>query len=131
MLHLERSNNAVLIDDEPSFLGMLREAQNYVTWGEPSKEILTQLLTKRGRLLGNKKITEENLQKLGFKSIEEFAETVLSGRAKYWKLEKMQHCFRLHPPSKGFKGNIKKSYASGGELGDRGDAINELLKRML
>lgn len=131
MLHLARSNNAVLVDDRPSFLGMLKEAQNYVTWGEPSKETLTLLLTKRGRLLGNKKITEEHLQKLGFKSAEEFAEAVLSGRVQYWKLREMQHVFRLHPPSKGFKGSIKKSYVSGGELGYRGDAINELMKRML
>lgn len=131
MLHLERTNNAVLVDNRPSFLGMLKEAQNYVTWGEPSRETLKQLVTKRGRLLGNKKITDEHLQKLGFKSAEELTEAVLSGRAQYWKLEEMQHVFRLRPPSKGFKRNIKKSYTSGGELGYRGDAINELLKRML
>jgi large subunit ribosomal protein L30 len=39
--------------------------------------------------------------------------------------------FRLHPPSKGFKGKIKRGYGSGGELGYRGEKINELLRRML
>jgi large subunit ribosomal protein L30 len=37
----------------------------------------------------------------------------------------------LHPPTKGFKGKIKKSYSAGGELGYRGEKINELIKRMV
>ncbi|MDH5460353.1 MAG: uL30 family ribosomal protein, partial [Candidatus Bathyarchaeota archaeon] len=37
MLHLTRNNYAVLIDNRPSFLGMLKTAQNFVTWGEASR----------------------------------------------------------------------------------------------
>lgn len=39
--------------------------------------------------------------------------------------------FRLHPPRHGFRGGIKKSFSSGGNLGYMGKAINELLARML
>jgi len=39
--------------------------------------------------------------------------------------------FRLHPPRKGFKGSIKKSYRAGGEAGYRGEAINDLIRRMV
>jgi len=39
--------------------------------------------------------------------------------------------FRLHPPRGGFKGSIRKPYGAGGELGYRGAAINELIRRML
>ncbi|MEM2203989.1 MAG: 50S ribosomal protein L30, partial [Sulfolobales archaeon] len=39
--------------------------------------------------------------------------------------------FRLHPPSGGFKGSIKKPYGNGGELGYRGQDINDLIRRMI
>ena len=37
---------------------------------------------------------------------------------------------RLHPPVKGYEGN-KRSYRNGGALGYRGEAINDLINRML
>lgn len=130
LLHLTRNNYAALIDSRPSFIGMLKSVRGYVTWGEASKDILSMLIMKRGRLLGNKKPTEEYLNKIGYKTIEELAEAVFNCRVEYWKLPNIQPAFRLRPPTKGYKGNIKKGYASGGELGYRGDEINELIKRM-
>lgn len=131
MLRLTRNNYAVLIDDRPSFLGMLKTAQNFITWGEASKETIKELIEKRGRLVGGKKITDEYLQKLGYKSLEELAEAILNCKVEYWKLPQIQPIFRLHPPTKGFKGKIKKGYSVGGELGYRGEKINELVKRMI
>ncbi len=131
MLNLKRNNYAVLIDNRPSFLGMLKTAQSFVTWGEVSKETIAALLRKRGRLLGNKKLTDEYAQKLGFKSLEELAEAIYNCKVEYWRLPDIQPYFRLHPPTKGFKGKIKKSYGMGGELGYRGEEINELLERMI
>ena len=131
MLRLTRNNYAVLIDASPSFLGMLKAVQNYITWGEASKENVTTLIKKRGRLAGNRKLTEDYLQKAGYKSIEELAEAVFSCSLEYRKLPNIQPVFKLRPPTKGFKGNIKKGYGAGGELGYRGDKINELIKRMV
>ena len=131
MLRLDRTNHAVLIDNRPAFLGMLKRAQNYVTWGEASKETVALLLQKRGRLAGNKKLTDEYAEKIGYKSLGELAEAVASCKVEYWKLIGVQPVFKLHPPSKGFKGKTKKSYGAGGEAGYRGEAINELIKRMV
>jgi len=131
MLHLTRNNYAMLLDDRPSFLGMLKTAQNFITWGEASKEIVSMLLKERGRLTGNKKLTDEYIQEAGYKSLEELAEAIFSCRVEYWKLRKMQPVFKLHPPIKGFKGKIKKGYSMGGELGYRGEKINELIRRMI
>jgi len=131
MLHLTRNNYAVLIDDRPSFVGMLKTAQNFVTWGEASKEIVNTLIKGRGILAGNKKLTDEYAQKAGYKSLEELAEAIFNCRVEYWKLPKVQPVFKLHPPTKGFKGKIKKGYGAGGELGYRGEKINELIKRMV
>ena len=71
MLNLKRNNYAVLIDNRPSFLGMLKTAQSFVTWGEISKETLTALLKERGRLVGNKRLTDDYAKKLGYASLEE------------------------------------------------------------
>lgn len=131
MLNLTRNNYAVLIDDRPSFLGMLKTAQNFVTWGEAAKETVSELIRERGRLAGNKKLTDEYAQKVGFKSLEELAEAVFNCKIEYWKLPNVQPNFRLHPPTKGFKGKIKKGYGAGGEVGYRGEKINELIWRMI
>jgi len=131
MLHLTRNNHAVLIDDRPSFLGMIKTVRDYVTYGELSKESVASLIKKKGRLAGNKRLTDEYAQKVGHKSLEDLADAVSSCRVEYWKLRGIQPVFRLHPPTKGFKGKIKKGFGSGGELGYRGENINQLLNRML
>jgi large subunit ribosomal protein L30 len=131
MLHLTRNNYGVLIDNRPSFLGMLKTAQNFITWGEVSKETIGMLLRERGRLAGNRKLTEEYAQKIGYKSLEELADAIFNSSVEYWKLPDIQPFFKLHPPTKGFKGKIKKSHGMGGELGYRGEKINELVKRMI
>jgi large subunit ribosomal protein L30 len=131
MLNLTRNNYAVLIDDRPSFIGMLKTAQNFVTWGEASKETVKEIIRERGRLAGDKKLTDEYAQKVGFKSLEELAEAVFNCKIEYWKLPNVQPNFKLHPPKKGFKGKIKKSHGVGGELGYRGEKINELIRRMI
>jgi len=131
MLNLTRNNYAVLIDNRPSFLGMLKTAQNFVTWGEVSKELVSMLIKERGRLAGGKKLTDEYAQKIGYESLGELVEAVFNCRMEYWKLPSVKTVFRLHPPSKGFKGKVKKGYGVGGELGYRGEKINELIKRMI
>jgi large subunit ribosomal protein L30 len=130
MLRLDKTNNAALIDNRPSYMGMLYRVQNYVTWGEVSKETVALLLKKRGRLAGNKKLTDEYIQKVGYKSLDALAEAIASCKAEYQKLPNVQPVFKLPPPSKGFKGKTKKSYSAGGEAGYRGEKINELIKRM-
>jgi large subunit ribosomal protein L30 len=131
MLHLTRNNHAVLVDDRPSLLGMIKTVRDYVTYGELSRESVASLIKEKGRLAGNKKLTDEYAQKVGHKSLEELTAAVSECRVEYWKLRDIQPVFRLHPPSKGFKGKIKKGYGAGGELGYRGENINQLLNRML
>jgi len=131
LLHLNRNHRAVLIDSRPSFVGMLKTVQGYVSWGEASMEVVNKLISQRGRLLGNKKPTAEYLQEIGYKTIEDLAKAVFDCRVEYWRLPNIQPAFKLPPPTKGFRGNIKKAYRAGGELGYQGEKINELVKRMV
>jgi len=131
MLHLERNCHATLVDNRPAYLGMLKKAQNYLTWGEISKETLALLLKKRGRLVGDKKLTDEYAQEVGKKSLDELVEALYEGEVEFYRLPNIKPVFRLHPPSKGFKGKVKRSYASGGVTGYRAEAINDLLRQMI
>ena len=131
MLKMKKTHNAVIIDDRPSFVGMLYRVQNYVTWGEVTKEMLSEMIKKRGRLVGNKKFTDDYAKELGYESIDEIAKAITEGKVEYSKLNKVRSVFRLHPPKKGFKGKTKKSFATGGEAGYRSEKINDLIKRMI
>lgn len=131
MLHLTRNCHATLIDDRPSYLGMLRKTKNYVAWGEVSKEGVALLLRERGRNVGNKKLTGQYVQEAGYKSLEDLAEAIHKAEVEYKSLPNIKPVFRLHPPRRGFKGKVKKSYTAGGVTGYRGEAINDLIKRMV
>ncbi|MDR2700420.1 MAG: 50S ribosomal protein L30 [Nitrososphaerota archaeon] len=131
LLRLDHTNHAILIDDRPSYKGMLQKINSYVTWGEVTKETVVAMLEKRARLAGNKKLTTEYFEKLGFKTFEELADAIMTGKVEHSKLPFMTPLFKLHPPSKGFKGNVKKAFKAGGEAGYRGEAINDLVKRMI
>ena len=130
MLHLTRNCHATLIDNRPSYLGMLHKAKHYATWGEVSKETVALLLKQRGRITGNKKLTDKYIQEAGYKSLDDLAEAINKTQVEYNSLPNIKPVFRLHPPKKGFKGKIKKSYTAGGVTGYRGEAINDLIKRM-
>jgi large subunit ribosomal protein L30 len=130
-LHLTHTNHAVLIDSRPAYKGMLQRVNSYVTWGEPTKETVTMMLQKRARLAGDKKLTEESVQKAGYKSIDDLAEAIVTCKAEFQKIPDVQPQFRLHPPSKGYKGKTKKGFNAGGEAGYRGEAINALVQRMV
>ena len=107
---------------------MLEVISTIATFGEIRKETLVELLKKRGRIAGNKPLTLEIINKYGYTSFEQIADEVF----KTGKLPSfIKPIFRLSPPRKGFKNSLKKSFAEGGELGYRGDYINELILKML
>jgi len=130
MLRMEKNNYATLIRDSPSYSGMLRKVKDYVTWGEPTSDVVKILLEKRGKLVGDAKITEEALKKLGHESLDALANAITLGEVEFSQINGIKPFFRMHPPKKGFKRTVKRPYNDHGELGYRGEAINELIKRM-
>jgi len=131
LLHLTHTNHAVIIDSRPAYKGMLQRINAYVTYGEPTKETIVMMLQKRALLAGDKKLTEEYITKIGYKNLDDLADAIFSNKIQYGKLPDIQARFRLHPPSKGYKGKTKKGFNAGGEAGYRGEAINALVQRMV
>lgn len=95
-LGLRKKHACVIIEDTPTVRGMLKKAQNYITFGPISEETLKELIAKRG------------------------------------KSSKENKVFFLAPPIGGFeRKGIKKSFVAGGALGERKEAINDLLRKMI
>ena len=131
MLHLTRNCHITLVDDRSSFQGMLQKARHFVTWGEAAKETVLALLERRGKLAGDKKLDAAYAQRVGYKTLTDLADAVYKLEADFQRLPDIKPVFRAHPPKKGYKGKIKKSYNVGGVTGYRGDAINKLVERMI
>jgi len=94
MLNLKNQHNLIIIPNKPSYVGMLKRAKDYITWGEISPELKKELEAKKSK--GDSKV------------------------------------IGLHPPRGGFeRKGIKAPFTIGGVLGNRGAAINDLIKRML
>jgi large subunit ribosomal protein L30 len=130
MLRLNQINHAVLIDENPSYTGMLQKGKDYITWGEIDAETLAKVIAKRGRLAGDVKVTDEYLKEnTDYSSVEELAKAVVESEA---TLEDagIKPVFRLHPPRKGYK-STKKTYNEGGSLGYRGEKLGELIVKMI
>lgn len=132
MLRLHKPNHLVLLDNRRSYLKMIHKINNYVAWGEISVEIIEKLLKERGRIIGNKPLTDEFLQKNSqYKSISEFAKKLAEMKAEISDVKGLKPVFRLHPPTKGIKGSKKISYKMGGISGYHGKDIENLINKMI
>ena len=130
MLRLNRISHAVLVEENPSYEGMLQKAKDYITWGEIDAELLAKIIAKRGRLPGNNKVTDEYVaENSDYNSIAELSEALINSEVKLADVG-IKPVFRLHPPRKGYE-DIRLSVNEGGSLGYRGEEIKDLAKRML
>ena len=132
-LRLKRKFNAVLLENTPSTIGMLRTVKDYVTWGEAHAAEIALVLTERGELSSGGAMTDETIRdKFGEPSIQDLASALTQGRITLQDLWRkgVSPIFRLRPPSGGFERSGKRAYGSGGELGRRPDSLATLLTRM-
>jgi large subunit ribosomal protein L30 len=131
-LLLGRLHQARLLKVTPSMQGMITKAKDYITWGEPTEDVILKMLEKRGRLPGNGRLTDSYVKKNSkFSSIKALAKAIATGKATVRDVEGLKPVFRLTPPSKGFKGKKYLSVGMGGITGYRGEDINSLALRMI
>ena len=101
MLNLHRKNYCTIVPANPSMIGMIRKVKDFVTYGEIDAETKKMLINKR---------SERDPK----------------------DAKKLKPFFRLSPPKKGFgRKGIKVAFSVGGALGNRGEKINDLIKRMI
>lgn len=132
-MNLTRVNHAVIIPDNAQYRGMLQKSKDYVTWGEANAGLIERMLTERGRMAGDQPLTDAIVaEHTDYSTIGEFAKAIAAGEANVKDVPGLKRVFRLHPPrgTKGW-GGIKRSFVVGGALGARGEAIGDLVERMI
>jgi len=119
MLRLTRINHCIIVPKTPSYVGMLKKAGSWLTWGEITEDSLERIVSKRARMPGNKRLEEKD------------AKGIIKAILKDSQMNRLpiSPVFRLSPPSSGFR-SIRLPYPKG-DAGYRGDKINDLLKRMI
>ncbi len=128
MMRLNRVNHAVIVKEDPNYRGMIQVVKDYVAWGKVDEDTLAMLLERRGRLSGNRRLTEQLVKETTpYGSIKDLAKAVNEGRASLKELG-IKPVFRLHPPRKGFK-STKKTAQQGGVLGFH-ESIGNLITKM-
>ena len=117
-LRLNKINHCVIIDDKPEYIGMLKICKDYVAYGTISEKMITKIVSKRARKIGNKKLNDDE--------VKEVVKAIINGD----KLDKIKikPVFRLRPPRKGYK-STKHAYPRGA-LG-KWPSIDGLISRMI
>ena len=130
LLNLEKKYRAVIIPVKENTVGMLRKVQHYLSWQEIDIETTKELLDKKGRKSGYKKITDEDVSKVGFKTIDELATSLSEGKTSMAKIKPIKPWFALSPPRQGFKRSTKRLYGQKGVLGHNKE-LTTLIRRMM
>ena len=84
---------------------------------------LLELLDKRGRKSGYRKIESEDLKEMGFAGIDEMASSIAEGKVSMSKIKTLKPWFALAPPRQGFKRSTKRLYTQKGILGPNKELI--------
>ncbi len=130
LLNLEKKFRATILPAKENTLGMLKKIQHYVSWQEIDISITKELLDKKGRKAGYKKITSEDLSEIGFKTMDELASSLTESKSTLSKLKPLKPWFAMAPPKHGFKRSTKKLYGQKGVLGHNKELIT-IVRRMM
>ena len=130
LLKLEKKYRATIIPAKDNTLGMLNKVKHYVSWQEIDPSLAKELLDKKVRKSGYKKVTSEDLKEIGFATLDELASSLAEGKSSLTKLKPLKPWFALAPPRHGFKRSTKRMYGQKGVLGHNKD-LSTLVRNMI
>jgi len=103
MLKLYKKNSCVVLDINGQNIGMVTKMKDYVTWGEIDQDTFKILLKKRGKLAGNKSLTEQYIKEKLNMEFDEFVKEFFESKRRLKDVPGLKQFFRLSPPIKGFE----------------------------
>lgn len=130
LLKLERKYRATIIPARENTLGMLKKVQHYIAWKELDVEMARELLDKKARRSGYKKVSQEDLAGLNYNTIDDLASSLAQGKASLSRLRPLKPWFALAPPRGGFKRSTKKLYGQKGILGQNRE-LDSIVRKMI
>jgi large subunit ribosomal protein L30 len=118
-LRLRKVHSCTLLRASGTLRGMLLHAEDFITWGKVEEHVLEKMLEKRGKSRSGARIDAKHAKGIAKKMISDGSANSADVRP----------VFRLSPPSGGLR-SVRIQYPRG-DLGDRGERINDLLLRMI
>eukprot|EP00293_Proteomonas_sulcata_P018753 CAMPEP_0184301166 /NCGR_PEP_ID=MMETSP1049-20130417/11425_1 /TAXON_ID=77928 /ORGANISM="Proteomonas sulcata, Strain CCMP704" /LENGTH=239 /DNA_ID=CAMNT_0026612083 /DNA_START=10 /DNA_END=729 /DNA_ORIENTATION=- len=137
LMRLRQINNAVFLKVNSASINMLRYVAPYVTFGSPNLKTVRELVYKRGFASVNKQrmpitdnqIIADNLGKYGIECTEDLIHEIFTAGKNFKEANKFMWPFKLSC-AKGGMPKKRISYITGGQFGDREQAINTLVRKM-
>uniref|UniRef100_A0A1L8DS62 Putative 60s ribosomal protein l7-2 n=1 Tax=Nyssomyia neivai TaxID=330878 RepID=A0A1L8DS62_9DIPT len=138
-LQLESMHTTVFAKANDKIAAKLPIIEPYVIWGTPSIHTVRDLIFKKGKLMVNGKLEaiqsntmiEEAFGDLGVVCTEDIVHELFTGGENFDKINMRLKPFHMKAPRDGWKKKLNKSYENGGEYGNRGNAIDELIDRCM
>jgi len=139
LLRLRQLHNGVFVKLNKATWNMIRMIEPFVTYGFPSRAVISNLIYKRGygkidrcRIpLTDNAIVAKQLGKSGIACVEDLIHEITTCGPKFKEANNFLWPFKLSSPLGGFE--IKRhSFAQGyGAFGNREELINSLIKNMM
>jgi len=138
LLRLLQINNGVFVKLSKATTEMLRIVEPWVAYGEPNLKSVRELIYKRGygkierqRIpLTDNSLIEANLGKYGIISIEDLIHEIFTVGPNFKQASNFLWPFKLSSPTGGFRTRKFRHFIEGGDLGDREQFINNLIRKM-
>ncbi|ETS83991.1 60S ribosomal protein L7 [Pestalotiopsis fici W106-1] len=138
LLRLLQINNGVFVKVNKATMEMIKVVEPWVAYGYPNLKSIKELVYKRGYGKVNKQripltdnaIIEENLGKYGIVCMEDLIHEIYSVGPNFKQASNFLWPFKLSNPTGGFRTRKFKHFIEGGDLGNREDKINALIRQM-
>ncbi|KAF1987250.1 60S ribosomal protein L7 [Aulographum hederae CBS 113979] len=138
LLRLLQINNGVFIRLTKATIEMLRIVEPFIAYGYPNLKSVRELVYKRGygkvdkqRIpLTDNAIVEESLGKYGIVCMEDIIHEIYTVGPNFKQVSNFLWPFKLSNPTGGFRPRKFKHFIEGGDLGNREDHINALVRQM-
>ncbi|KAF4306534.1 60S ribosomal protein L7 [Botryosphaeria dothidea] len=138
LLRLLQINNGIFVKLTKATTEMLKIVEPYIAYGYPNLKSVRELVYKRGYGKVNKQrvaltdnaIIEEHLGKFGIVCIEDLIHEIYTVGPNFKQASNFLWPFKLSNPTGGFRPRKFKHFIEGGDLGNREDHINALIRQM-
>ncbi|KAI0910316.1 ribosomal protein L30, ferredoxin-like fold domain-containing protein [Ustulina deusta] len=138
LLRLLQINNGVFVRVTKATAEMIKIVEPWVAYGYPNLKSVKELIYKRGygkvdkqRIpLTDNAIIEESLGKYGIICIEDLVHEIITVGPNFKQASNFLWPFKLSNPNGGFRPRKFKHFIEGGDLGNREDKINALIRQM-
>ncbi|KFY32402.1 hypothetical protein V493_00220 [Pseudogymnoascus sp. VKM F-4281 (FW-2241)] len=138
LLRLLQINNGVFIRLTKATLEMLKIVEPWVAYGYANLKTVRELIYKRGYgkidkqriALTDNAIVEANLGKYGIVCMEDLIHEIYTVGPNFKQASNFLWPFKLSNPTGGFRTRKFRHFVEGGDLGNREDKINALIRQM-